>query len=102
MGIAFSGFNLYARRFRPVKVPLDWLAFSTGLLLWPIATLASCVSVGVALALYTVIVLFYVALPILREDRVRPVASVLAGPNPIALGCARAAKPNGGDLGEDA
>ncbi|HXD82304.1 MAG TPA: TMEM175 family protein [Candidatus Acidoferrum sp.] len=102
MGIAFSSFNLYARRFRPVKVPLDRLAFSTGLLLWPIATLASFVSVGVALALYAFIVLFYVALPILREDRGRPVASALSGPNPIALGSARAPEPNGGDLGEDA
>jgi uncharacterized membrane protein len=102
MGIAFSGFNLYARRFRPVKVPLDWLAFSTGLLLWPIATLASFVSVGVALALYAFIVLFYVALPILREDRGRSVASALSGPNPIALGSARAVEPNGGDLSEDA
>jgi uncharacterized membrane protein len=101
MGIAFSGFNLYARRFRPVLVPLDWLAFSTGLLLWPLATLASFVSVGVALALYAFIVLFYVAMPILREDRVQRVASSQAGPNPIALGSARAAESHGGDFGED-
>jgi len=101
MGIAFSAFNLYARRFRPVLVPLDWLAFSTGLLLWPIATLASFVNVGAALALYAFIVLFYVAMPILREDRARPAASALSGPNPVALGSARAAEPNGGDLGED-
>lgn len=101
MGIAFSGFNLYARRFRPVMVPLDWLAFWTGLLLWPLATLASFVSVGVALTLYAFIVLFYVAMPILREDRAQRVASSLAGPNPIALGSARSAEPHGGDFSED-
>ncbi|HXI95956.1 MAG TPA: hypothetical protein VNG04_07505, partial [Candidatus Acidoferrum sp.] len=102
MGIAFSGFNLYARRFRRVMVPLDWLAFSTGLLLWPIATLAAFVSVGVALALYAFIVLFYVAMPILREDRSRPATSALAGPSSLTLGGPRAAEPNGGDLGQDA
>ena len=102
MGIAFSGFNLYARRFRPVMVPLDWLAFSTGLLLWPLATLASFVSVGIALALYAFIVLFYVAMPILREDRARAAGSALAGSHPVALGGARAAEPHSGDFGEDA
>ena len=101
MGIAFSGFNLYARRFRPVLVPLDWLAFSTGLLLWPLATLASFVSVGVALALYAFIVLFYVAMPILREDRSWAVASGRAGAGLGALGDARAAEPHSGDLGQD-
>jgi len=102
MGIAFSGFNLYARRFRRAMVPLDWLAFSTGLLLWPIATLAAFVSVGVALALYAFIVLFYVAMPILRENRPLPATSALGGPNPLTLGSPRAAEPNGRDLGEDA
>jgi uncharacterized membrane protein len=101
MSIAFSVFNLYARRFRPTLVPLDWLAFSTGLLLWPLATLASFKSVGVALALYAFIVLFYVAMPILREDRGWPAGSARAGSNPVALGGARAAEPGGRDLGQD-
>ncbi len=101
MGVAFSAFNLYARRFRPVMVPLDWLAFSTGLLLWPLATLVSFVSVGVALALYAFIVLFYVVLPILREDRGWPARSAQTGSSPGALGGARAAEPRSGDLGQD-
>ncbi|MHB8611486.1 MAG: TMEM175 family protein [Candidatus Dormibacteraceae bacterium] len=101
MSIAFSVFNLYARRFRPTMVPLDWLAFSTGLLLWPLATLASFVSVGVALTLYAFIVLFYVAMPILREDRARAVPSAPAGSNSVTLGSARAAEPGGRDLGQD-
>lgn len=101
MSIAFSVFDLYARRFRPTMVPLDWLAFSTGLLLWPLATLASFVSVGVALALYAFIVLFYVAMPILRENRGPAADSAQAGSRLVALGGARAAEPNSGDLGED-
>ena len=101
MSIAFSVFNLYARRFRPTMVPLDWLAFSTGLFLWPLATLASFVSVGVALALYAFIVLFYVAMPILREDRGRAALSGAAGSNSVALGGARAVEPHRSDFGED-
>ena len=101
MSIAFSGFNLYARRFRPVMVSLDWLAFSTGLLLWPIATLASFVSVGIALVLYAFIVAFYVVLPILREDRGGVVPSAEARPNRVALERTRSAEPDGGDFSQD-
>jgi uncharacterized membrane protein len=71
MSIAFSGFNLYSRRFRKSYAPLDWLAFSTGLVLWPLATIFAFVSVGVALFMYAAVVAFYVVLPILREDRTR-------------------------------
>jgi uncharacterized membrane protein len=101
MGIAFSAFNLYARRFRPVLVPLDWLAFSTGLLLWPIATLASFVNVGVALALYAFIVLFYVAMPILREERFPLVRSAAPRPDRVALERPTAAEPDRGDFSQD-
>jgi uncharacterized membrane protein len=101
MSVAFSMFNLYARRFRPTMVPLDWLAFSTGLLLWPLATLASFRSVGVALALYAFIVLFYVAMPILREDRGPALRSGQAGSHPIAPRGSRSAEPHSGDLRED-
>jgi uncharacterized membrane protein len=101
MSIAFSVFNLYARRFRPTLVPLDWLAFSTGLLLWPLATVVSFVSVGVALALYAFIVLFYVAMPILRENRGPAIGSAQTRSNPVALGGARTAEPHSGDLGQD-
>jgi uncharacterized membrane protein len=101
MSIAFSVFNLYARRFRPTMVPLDWLAFSTGLLLWPIATLASFVSVGVALVLYALIVLFYVAMPILRENRGPAAPSAGARPNRVALERPRSAEPDRGDFSQD-
>jgi hypothetical protein len=101
MSIAFSVFNLYARRLGPTMVPLDWLAFLTGLMRWPLATLASFVSLGVALALYAFIVLFYVAMPILRENRGPAAGSAQTRSNPVALGGARTAEPGSGDLGQD-
>jgi hypothetical protein len=55
----------------------------------------------VALALYAFIVLFYVAMPILREDRSWTAGSGQAGSGLGALGDARAAESHGGDFGED-
>jgi len=101
MSIAFSVFNLYARRFKPTFVPLDRVAFSTGLLLWPLATLVSFVNVGIALVLYAFIVLFYVALPIIREDRPRITPSAEARPHRVALERPRAAEPDSGDFSQD-
>jgi len=101
MSIAFSVFNLYARRFKPTFVPLDRVAFSTGLLLWPLATLVSFVNVGIALVLYAFIVLFYVALPIIREDRPRITPSAEARPNRVALERPRAAESDSGDFSQD-
>jgi uncharacterized membrane protein len=102
MSIAFSAFRLYARRFRVTRVPFDWLGFMTGLTLWPIATLASLISVGVGLLLYAAVVVFYVVLPILREDRARAALSGPAGPPGVAHGGAGPREPHRGDLGEDA
>lgn len=101
MSIAFSVFNLYARRFKPTVVPLDRVAFSTGLLLWPLATVVSFVNVGIALVLYAFIVLFYVALPIIREDRPRITPSAEARPHRVALEGPRAAEPDSGDFSQD-
>ena len=101
MSIVFSVFNLYARRFKPTFVPVDRVAFSTGLLLWPLATLVSFVNVGIALVLYAFIVLFYVALPIIREDRPRITPSAEARPHRVALERPRAAEPDSGDFSQD-
>lgn len=101
MSIAFSLFNLYSRRFRANYVPLDWIAFATGLALWPLATLTALVNVGVALTLYAFVVLFYLALPILREDRARAAASGERGAPRLAHERTRAAEAHRGDLGED-
>lgn len=68
MSAAFSIFNLYSRRFRRALGPLDWLGLLTGTFLWPIGTLLSLLSVSFGLAVYAFIVLFYIAMPILRED----------------------------------
>ena len=111
MSIAFSMFNLYARRFRATMVHLDWVGFSLGLGLWPLATLTALISVGLALALYAFIVLFYIALPIVREDRALAAQSRAAASGRSGLGAlggpgahesSGTAEADGGDLGEDA
>lgn len=101
MSIAFSLFNLYARRFRANYVPLDWIGFATGLALWPLATLTALVNVGVALSLYAFVVLFYLVLPILREDRTRAALSGDRRAPRLAHEDARAAESHRSDLGED-
>jgi len=101
MSIAFSIYNLYARRYRATYVHLDWVGFSLGLTLWPLATLTAFFSVGLALFLYAFVVLFYVALPILRE-RARAAALADGGSLGVPHGRPGAAEPGGRDLGEDA
>jgi uncharacterized membrane protein len=71
MAIAFSFFTLYARRFRRVYAPLDWIGFSMGLALYPLATLLTLASFRLSLAIYASITLFYLVLPILRERLAR-------------------------------
>ena len=67
MAVAFSCFTLYARRFRRTYVPLDWIGFSFGLFLYPLATLLTLASYRLSLAIYALITIFYLVLPILRE-----------------------------------
>lgn len=102
MSVAFSLFNLYARRFRARIVKLDWFGFSMGLVLWPLATLSAFFSVPIALMLYAFVVGFYVVLPIIREDRARAEQSDGLRAPGVAHEGTGAAKPDGGDLGEDA
>jgi len=101
MSVAFSLLNLYARRFRVRMLPLDWVGFSLGLVLWPLATLSAFFSVGVALVLYAFVVVFYVVLPIIREDRALAERSGGLSSPGVSHESAGAAKPDGGDLGED-
>jgi uncharacterized membrane protein len=67
MAFAFSFFSLYARRFLRTPMPFDWLGFSTGLLLFPLATLLALVSFKLSLAIYACVTVFYLVLPIVRE-----------------------------------
>jgi uncharacterized membrane protein len=67
MAVAFSLFTLYARRFRRTYVPLDWIGFSAGLALYPLATLLTLANFRLSLGIYASITLFYLVLPILRE-----------------------------------
>jgi uncharacterized membrane protein len=71
MAVAFSCFTLYARRFRRTYVPLDWIGFSFGLALYPLATLLTLFSYRLSLAIYAAITLFYLVLPIVRERLAR-------------------------------
>ncbi len=101
MSLAFSIFNLYARRYRIKMVPLDWVGFSLGLGLWPLATISAFFSVTLALMLYAFVVLFYIALPITRERRAMAESSGEGGSLGLTHGDASAAKAGGGDLSED-
>ncbi len=102
MSIAFSAFNLYAIRFRRVATPFNWVGFSTGLALWPLGTLVSLADVRLALAIYAFVVLFYVALPILREDRAGQQARLRdRRPADLAHERSGAAEAHGGDLRQD-
>jgi uncharacterized membrane protein len=101
MSIAFSIFNLYARRYRTSYVHLDWVGFSLGLALWPLATVSAFFSVGLALALYAFVVLFYMALPIVRENRDRAAASADRLSPGLPHERATAPESRGRDLGED-
>jgi uncharacterized membrane protein len=71
MAVAFSCFSLYARRFRRTYAPLDWIGFSTGLALYPFATLLTLNNFRLSPVIYASITLFYLVLPILRERLVR-------------------------------
>ena len=102
MSIAFSLFNLYARRYRKTFVHLDWVGFSLGLALWPVATLSAFFSVGLALALFAFVVLFYMALPIIRESRARTEALRQGGSLRVTHERPAATESSGRDLGEDA
>jgi uncharacterized membrane protein len=101
MSIAFSVFNLYARRYRATYVHLDWAGFWLGLVLWPLATVSAFFSVGLALLLYAFVVGFYMALPIIRESRSRAAALRDGGPLGVAHGRTGATESSRSDLGED-
>lgn len=101
MSLAFSIFNLYARRYRIRMVPLDWVGFSLGLGLWPLATITAFFNVTLALVLYAFVVLFYIALPITRERRAMAASSGEGGALRLSHRDTAAAEARGGDLGED-
>ena len=67
MAVSFSCFTLYARRFRRTYVPLDWIGFSFGLALYPLATLLALANFRLSLVIYAAITIFYLVLPIIRE-----------------------------------
>lgn len=72
MAVAFSAFTLYARRFRHAYAPIDWIGFSFGLALYPLATLLTLfANFSLSLGIYALVTLFYLVLPIVRERLAR-------------------------------
>lgn len=98
MAVAFSLFTLYARRFRRTYVPLDWVGFSAGLALYPLATLLALFNFRLSLAIYACVTVFYMVLPIVRE---RLASSGGGGVANLAHGDAPASEPARRDLRED-
>ena len=101
MSLAFTFFNLYSRRYRRAFVHLDWIGLSFGVTLWPLATLAALFNVGLALALYALVVVFYIVLPIIRERSAAAAALRDRGSLGLAHERSGAAESSGSDLGED-
>jgi hypothetical protein len=99
--VAFTIFNLYSRRYRVSFLKLDWVGLSLGVTLWPLATLSALFNVDLALSLYAFVVVFYIALPIIRERRAAAAALGYGGAFGVAHERARAAESGGRDLGED-
>ncbi len=60
------------------------------------------ISVGIVLALYPFVVVFYIVLPIVREGRARATQSGELGAPAVALRSAGSTESDGGELGEDA
>jgi uncharacterized membrane protein len=71
MAVGFTLMNFYALKRRLISVPFSLLGFSTGLLMFPFGTLVAQFNARVALVIYAGTTVFYIALPLLREARVR-------------------------------
>jgi len=71
MALAFTLINIYARRHGLRSGPFNVIAFSTGQLLYPLGALLSLVSAELALLIYGGTMIFYTALPLVREARER-------------------------------
>jgi uncharacterized membrane protein len=71
MAFAFTLINLYARNRGYRTGRFNLIAFSTGQLMYPLATVVALVNAYTALAIYAGTMLFYVALPLVREARAK-------------------------------
>jgi uncharacterized membrane protein len=67
MIVAFSLVSLYARSRGLMQAEFNVVAFSIGLLLYPLATIVSAFSAQVGLVIYVLVALFYIALPLARK-----------------------------------
>jgi hypothetical protein len=75
MSIAFTLVNVYARSRRMLTVPFSIVGFSTGLLLFPLATLVALLNADAALVIFAGTTVFYIVLPLVREESTRQLRS---------------------------
>ena len=71
MSLAFTFINTYAKVRGLFTTPFSLIGYSLGQLAYPVATVIAVFSYQVALAIYAVIALFYLAFPLVREARLR-------------------------------
>jgi uncharacterized membrane protein len=71
MALAFTLISVYARRRRMITTPFNLLGSSLGQLMYPLGTLVALFSAQVALLIYGGTMVFYTALPLIREARTR-------------------------------
>jgi uncharacterized membrane protein len=71
MAVAFTLINTYAKTHHLFSTPFSLLGFSTGQLLYPLATVIALFSYQTALAIFAATALFYMVLPLVRERLVR-------------------------------
>jgi uncharacterized membrane protein len=77
MALAFGVMGVYARRRRLYEGPaFNDILFSAGQLAYPAGTLVAVFSPRAALVLFAATAIFYVALPLVREQQARSRASV--------------------------
>jgi len=71
MASAFTLMNLYARQHGVINTPFDLLGYSFGQFTYPLGVVFSFLSWYLALFLYALTLVFYIALPLVREARTR-------------------------------
>lgn len=75
MACAFTFMNLYARKHGVINTPFNILGFAFGQFTYPLGVLASFISWYLALGIYGLTLVFYIALPLVREAQARAAAA---------------------------
>ena len=71
MSLAFTFINTYAKARGLFTTPFSLLGYSLGQLVYPVATVIAIFNYQVAIAIYALTALFYLAFPLIREAQLR-------------------------------